>query len=260
MKLLTWNINSIRMRLPLLLALAEETAADVICLQETKAPVDKVPVADLAEAGYPHSVLAGFKGYNGVAIFSKHGLSDMAVHDRCGREDARHVSGLLSEGIGVHNLYIPSGGDIPDPEQNDKFKHKLDFLAEATAWFGASNGPQILVGDFNVAPLENDVWSHRQLLDVVSHTPVEVDALERFRRARDYVDTARLFVPPDEKLYTWWSYRARDWRASNRGRRLDHIWVTPDLRERVDHVETLTHVRDWQKTSDHAPVLIRFKQ
>jgi len=256
MKLLTWNINSIRMRIDHLMRVVEETDADVVCLQETKAPVDKVPLSPVNDAGYVHHVLAGHKGNNGVAIFSRHGIEEAATHHWCDREDARHVSARLPGGIAVHNLYVPAGGDVPDPEQNDKFRHKLDFLESVTGWFAGTDGPQILVGDLNIAPLENDVWSHRQLLDVVSHTPVEVAALERFRQARGYVDTARLFVPPEEKLYSWWSYRAKDWRASDRGRRLDHIWVTPDLKERVRAVETLVHVRDWEKTSDHVPVLI----
>ena len=87
----------------------------------------------------------------------------------------------------------------------------------------------ILVGDLNIAPLETDVWSHKQLLRVVSHTPVETEGLERARAAGGWVDLMRHFVPPEEKLYTWWSYRSPDWTVNDRGRRLDHIWVTPDL-------------------------------
>lgn len=259
MKLLTWNINSVRLRLPLLQDLATETEADVLCLQETKSPIEKVPVEAMAAAGYPHHVLAGFKGYNGVAIFSRHPLVGSETHNWCGKEDARHVAAGIDDGIRLHNLYIPAGGDIPDVDQNDKFKHKLDFIAGLTAWFAGSSGPQIIVGDLNIAPLENDVWSHKQLLDVVSHTPIEVAALKGLQDSRDFVDTARQFVPETEKLYTWWSYRNKDWRASNRGRRLDHIWVTPDLADRVTSVETLDHVRDWTKTSDHAPIVATFR-
>ena len=101
------------------------------------------------------------------------------------------------------------------------------------AWFAGLRGKRgnrmILVGDLNVAPLETDVWSHKQLLKVVSHTPAEVERFLRVQAAHDWVDVMRRHVPAEEKLFTWWSYRNRDWRASNRGRRLDHIWTTPAL-------------------------------
>ena len=119
----------------------------------------------------------------------------------------------------AHRL-LADGGEIREPKA---------FLAEVTRWF-ARHPPErcVLVGDLNIAPLEHDVWSHRQLLGVVCHTPVEVAAMDGWIGA-GFVDAMRHFVPADEKLFTWWSYRNRDWRASNRGRRLDHIWVTPDL-------------------------------
>ena len=88
----------------------------------------------------------------------------------------------------------------------------------------------MLVGDLNVAPLENDVWSHKQLLDMVSHTPVETQLLGEAQAAFDWTDATRHFIPPDEKIYSWWSYRAADWEASDRGRRLDHVWVSPGLK------------------------------
>ncbi len=117
-------------------------------------------------------------------------------------------------------------------------------------------GKRILVGDFNIAPLEHDVWSHKQLLNVVSHTQAEVDRLEQVRASHGWVDAVRHFVPDTEKLYTWWSYRARDWRASNRGRRLDHVWVTPSLAQKLKAATVVTDARDWPKASDHAPVVV----
>ena len=116
----------------------------------------------------------------------------------------------------------------------------------------------ILVGDLNVAPLEHDVWSHKQLLKVVSHTPLEVEHLERVIRSQDWVDVMRQHVPEDEKLYTWWSYRARDWRASNRGRRLDHVWVTPSLSHTAKRMIVGDDARGWDAASDHAPVIVDF--
>ena len=132
----------------------------------------------------------------------------------------------------IHNFYVPAGGDIPDLSLNEKFAHKLQFLQELREWGGrrkASSAPAILVGDLNVAPLEHDVWSHKQLLDVVSHTPIETEALETLRQEAGWIDAMRHLRPQPEKIYSWWSYRSPDWQAANKGRRLDHIWVSGDL-------------------------------
>jgi exodeoxyribonuclease-3 len=128
-----------------------------------------------------------------------------------------------------------------------------------TQWFAAERRdgrPMIAVGDLNIAPLETDVWSHKQLLTVVSHTPVEVARLHGLQQAGGFVDAVRHFVPPADRLYTWWSYRARDWSASDRGRRLDHIWVTPALVGRLAAVRVHRDSRGWDKASDHVPVMI----
>ena len=116
--------------------------------------------------------------------------------------------------------------------------------------------PKIAVGDFNIAPLDTDVWSHKQLLTVVSHTPVEVDRLARLRSAGGFVDAVRHFIPAEQRLYTWWSYRARDWAASDRGRRLDHIWVTPSLVGDLGETRVYRESRAWSKASDHVPVMV----
>ncbi|MDR3433691.1 MAG: exodeoxyribonuclease III, partial [Rouxiella aceris] len=159
----------------------------------------------------------------------------------------------------IHNFYVPAGGDIPDREQNVKFGHKLDFIAEARVHF-AKYPPHraVLVGDLNIAPLENDVWNHKQLLDIVSHTPVETNGLKAWM-AEGFTDALRHFVPPEEKLYTWWSYRNRDWRASNRGRRLDHVWVSDDLAGGLVSHKILVDARDWVQPSDHVPVSVTLK-
>ena len=115
---------------------------------------------------------------------------------------------------------------------------------------------QILVGDLNIAPGEHDVWSSKQLKNVVSHTAVEIEALARVQAILDWEDVSRRFVPASEKLYSWWSYRARDWAASDRGRRLDHIWVTPALLDDVIGFEILRDARGWERPSDHAPVML----
>jgi exodeoxyribonuclease-3 len=118
---------------------------------------------------------------------------------------------------------------------------------------------QVLVGDLNVAPGENDVWSHKQLVKVVSHTPIEVEKLDAMRQAGAWTDVLRAHVAADSKAFTWWSYRARDWRASNRGRRLDHIWVTPAIGERAAAIRIIDATRGWARTSDHVPVVARIE-
>jgi exodeoxyribonuclease-3 len=159
--------------------------------------------------------------------------------------------------LALHNLYVPAGGDIPDPAVNPKFKQKLAYLKSLASWRATGGGGfAILLGDFNVAPLETDVWSHRQLLNVVSHTPVEVDALTNVQISGEWTDLVRQFIPAGQKLYTWWSYRARDWEASDRGRRLDHIWGSASLAARARAAAVLKEARGWESPSDHVPVMI----
>ena len=258
MKLVTWNINSVRARLHLIEQMVAVENPDVICLQETKVEDGKFPLEPLRAFGFAHIEIFGMKAYHGVAILSRLPLADHARHHWCDIDDARHQSVTLPGGIELHNVYLPSGGDEPDPGINPKFAHKLRFMTEQAAWWGQqdSSRPRILVGDLNVAPLETDVWSHKQLLKVVSHTPIEVEHFGRMQAAHNWVDSVRAKIDPAEPLFTWWSYRARDWRASNRGRRLDHIWVTPPLAPKVSGARVLTDARDWEKASDHAPVLI----
>ena len=254
----TWNINSVRLRAPLVERLLREKAPDVLCLQETKCPDPAFPHAPFEALGYRHRAIRGEKGYNGLAVLSKRPIEPLDHRDFCVRGDCRHMA-VRVDGIAIHNLYVPAGGDVPDPVANPKFAHKLAFLDEMASWFapggGAPEGPSILVGDLNVAPGEQDVWSHRQLLRIVSHTPVETAKLDVVRAAGGWIDAARRFVPEDEKLYSWWSYRAKDWAASDKGRRLDHVWVSPDLGERLVACETLKEARGWPQPSDHAPVI-----
>lgn len=259
MRIATWNINSIRARLPLLQKLAETEQPDIICLQETKVTDELFPSDAVRNLGYPHLAICGMKGYNGVAILSRMPIETNGRRDWCGRSDSRHLSVGLPDGTELHNFYIPAGGDIPDRAVNDKFGHKLDFLDEMTAWFPSerkADRPMILVGDLNIAPLETDVWSHKQLLAVVSHTPVEVEKLGALQNTVSWVDAVRHFIPPSERLYSWWSYRAKDWSASDRGRRLDHVWVTPPLRQRLAAARVLRAARGWDRASDHVPVVV----
>lgn len=259
MRLITWNINSLRLRLPLLARLVEEHAPDIVCLQETKVPDNLFPEDAIRSLGFTHRVYRGMKGYNGVAILSRRPIQPLDhAPDWCGRTDSRHVACAIEADGGpviLHDFYVPAGGDEPDPALNDKYAHKLAFVDETTAWF-RDHPPQrsILVGDLNIAPLENDVWSHKQLLGVISHTPPETTRLEAWC-ANGFVDVMRKTVPASEKLYTWWSYRNRDWKASNRGRRLDHVWMTPDLLPQYRGMQVLRDMRDWASPSDHVGVI-----
>lgn len=260
MRIVTWNINSLRLRLPLLGEVIRHLAPDVICLQETKVPDPLFPEKALAELGYPYFVRKGMKGYNGVAILSRYPLvASEDTPDWCEKGDCRHVAATIATDGGpveIHDFYVPAGGDIPDPEANPKYAHKLAFVDEVTAWFATHHKTRsVIVGDLNIAPLEHDVWSHKQLLDVVSHTPPETTRLNAWLET-GFVDAMRHFVPPGEKLYTWWSYRNRDWSASNRGRRLDHVWITPDLKPSLTGMTVVREARDWASPSDHVPVVV----
>lgn len=260
MKIITWNINSVRLRAPLLLKVMKKLDPDVVCLQETKTPDEFFPHEAIHNAGYIYRHVHGMKSYNGVAILSRVPFHAETIHHRCGKEDCRHIAASFKE-FDLHNLYIPAGGDIPDTKVNEKYKHKLDFVDEMTRWFGdnyKSKDKVVALGDFNIAPYEHDVWSHKQLLDVVSHTPAETTRLNQMRESLDWVDTARHFVPMDKKVYTWWSYRNKDWKKSNRGRRLDHIWVTQPLKKSLKSQEIMRAARDWEKPSDHVPVMVEF--
>lgn len=261
LKVTTWNINSVRLRLEHVGRALDEIGPDVLCLQETKCPGDCFPLSSLQAFGYPHVVQVGQKGYNGVAILSRFPFASVEPRSWCERDDARHVSVVLgpeagaAAGVAIHNFYVPAGGDIPDPALNPKFDHKLRFLAEMRRWgAGREQRPTILVGDLNVAPREHDVWSHRQLLSVVSHTPVETEALEALRIESGFTDAARHLTPEPTKIYTWWSYRSPDWAAANKGRRLDHVWTSDDLAGTLRAVDVHGSARGWLRPSDHVPV------
>ena len=256
--LATWNINSVRLRAALVQRLMAEEMPDVLCLQECKSPVDKIPLEGFAALGYRYVAARGQKGYNGVAILSKLPMVETGSEDFARLGHARHVAAQLENGVTIHNFYVPAGGDVPDREVNDKFGQKLDYLTEMRDWFHAGkSGKSILVGDLNIAPREDDVWSHKQLLKVVSHTPIEVEHLAETQDAGNWVDIIRKDIP-DGQLYSWWSYRAKDWSAADKGRRLDHIWATPDIANAGHSSRILRHVRGWEQPSDHAPVFATF--
>ena len=264
-KISTWNINSVRLRAPNVQEFLRQESPDVLCLQEIKCQTGEFPAKAFNELGYSHhQVLGQSGGHHGVAIVSRHPIEELSPMPLC-REGHARVQAARIEGFEIHNIYLPAGGDVPDPETNDKFAHKLDFLAcmaRDGLTMAKDASPRVLVGDLNVAPHENDVWSHKQLLKIVSHTPVETEALEKARKDGGFFDIARERHDDDQKLYTWWSYRAKDWAASNRGRRLDHVWANDAAMGLVELPSYEIHLawRGGWKPSDHAPVSTSFKR
>jgi exodeoxyribonuclease III len=250
MKITSWNINSLRLRMPLLQSFVESHDPDVICLQEIKVQDSEFP-HDAVKALFPHYVFKGQKSYNGVAILSKMPISEVETFEMVGKNDCRHIACTIN-GLRIHNFYVPAGGDEPDREINEKFGHKLDFLADMQSRdFGTK---AILVGDLNIAPLEHDVWSSKALKKIVSHTPLERETLNALMNG--WVDAARLITPEPAKLYSWWSYRSANWEVADKGRRLDHIWVTPDLQAAVSNVTFHRDMRAMTQPSDHVPVML----
>lgn len=262
MRIATWNVNSVRLRLEHVARFARERDPDVLCLQEIKCREAEFPTAAFAEAGYPHLKISGQKGWHGVAIASRTPIEDVRALDLCREGHARVVSGRIA-GVEIHNLYVPAGGDEPDRTLNQKFDHKLDFLERVAGEMAKRDpsDPLLIAGDLNVAPGEYDVWNHRIMSRIVSHTPVEVAAMETLRAALGFIDPVREAVPAPSKLASWWSYRAEDFRTSNRGLRLDHLWVTPGLRavgmaSGAPAARIHDDVRAWERPSDHAPVTL----
>lgn len=264
-KVATWNINSVRLRLPSIERFLKEQQPDVLGLQEIKCQNEQFPSEAFKALGYEHIHVAGQKAYHGAATISKLPMERLET-DFCPLGHARHVSSRIDTGKNTfefHNFYVPAGGDVADPIVNDKFQHKLDFLKNMTDYFTAraakGDDRLVLVGDLNIAPGEHDVWNHKQLLRVVSHTPLEVEKLAILQNTHGFIDCSRRHIDDSEKLYSWWSYRAKDVMASNRGRRLDHIWVTPAMAKAVDLAGPEGHeihvpCRIWEKPSDHVPM------
>ncbi len=260
LRLATWNVNSIRIRLPLLAELSKREVPDVICLQEVKAKEDDFPFDKIRQLGFENIALYSIPGYNGVAILSKPPLSNINKYPHVGRDDARHISAVIDDKFEVHNIYVPAGGDVPDAKNNPSFAYKLDFVDEATEFFSNKGiKPRLLCGDFNIAPSENDVWNHKALMQIVSHTPIEVEKLNRFFKKGKFFDAVRKIYPESEKIYSWWSYRNPNWQTNNKGRRLDHIWIDNELSSAVVGTKICKYFRAKERPSDHVPVIVELK-
>jgi exodeoxyribonuclease-3 len=258
LKIASWNINSVRARLEIVEKFLREEQPDILCLQETKVIDGDFPKAGFHALGYEHMILCGQRMHHGVAILSRLPMREEVRFDWQANGEARHIGVRLQNGIRLENVYVPAGGDIPDRDQNPKFGQKLDFVERMTRWSESCRCPTIMVGDFNIAPLECDVWSHKQLLNVVSHTPIEVEALNGLQASNDWVDLGRHFHPAPGRLFTWWSYRSPDWSKNDRGRRLDHMWATRDVAALAVGHHVHEPCRNWTRPSDHVPLVTEF--
>ncbi|NQY82639.1 MAG: endonuclease/exonuclease/phosphatase family protein [Alphaproteobacteria bacterium] len=258
LRIVTWNVNSVRTRLEHIARFSSEYAPDVLCLQETKVRDDMFPKPALSEMGYTQQLFAGIPSNNGVAILAKTPILERNA-PRLGRDDGRHLSVTLPEyDLRLDNVYVPAGGNLPDPELNDKFAYKLDFMAHLTTMMATERPKRtILLGDMNIAPGEYDVFSHRQMLKFVSHTLVEITAFEKLLRTHDWHNSLRADVLEPQRIYSWWSYRVRKWQPESRGLLLDHILLSPDLMAQQQQAQLAQVTRSWKpKPSDHAPLVL----
>lgn len=254
MKIATWNVNSINIRLEQLLLWLEETGTDVVCLQETKCVDDNFPYQALFDTGY-HTAFFGEKSYNGVAILSKHDIDDVQKgFDDDDEVSPKRLIAATINGIRIVNTYIPNGTEL----WSDKFAFKLDWLQRLRRFFDAtcdSNKDVLLCGDFNVAPEELDVWSVPHWEGKLHFSKPERAAMHHVKQW-GFVDVFRK-MNGDVKEYTWWNYREGAWQR-NRGLRIDHIWTSPALAEKCTGCWIDKAPRALERPSDHAPVVAEF--
>lgn len=254
MKLATWNVNSLKVRLPQVLDWLAATGVDVLCLQETKLVDAKFPVAELAAAGY-EVAFSGQPTYNGVAILTRRDTvgapQDVQAGNPLHDDPQKRLISATVDGIRIVCAYFPNGQAV----DSDKYVYKLEWLDRLLAWIGPQVDSQAsfaLLGDFNIAPEDRDVhdpvaWAGQVLCSAPER--------ERFAALQKLglVDAFRLFEQP-EKTYTWWDYRQMAFRR-NMGLRIDHILVSEALRPRVSACTVDREARKREQPSDHAPVI-----
>jgi len=250
LKIATWNVNSIRIRLPLILSWLAEHQPDVVCLQETKVEDFQFPEQDLREAGYS-SVYSGQKSYNGVAILSRFPIEEVRYGFSTDFDpDNKRLLSARIEGINIVNVYVPQGQNTESP----KFTYKLEFLQSLIDELKTTytiDDAVVLLGDINIAPDDRDVVSAEEMQDRVSFHPREHAMLDQLRQW-GFSDIYRKFHK-DGQLFSWWDFRTRGF-EKNEGMRIDHIWVTPSVADRTDSCIIDINNRSQPKPSDHAPV------
>lgn len=257
LKLASWNVNSLKVRLPQLLQWLSATEPDVIGLQETKLVDDNFPIAEIEAAGY-HVVFAGQKTYNGVAVLSRKqsvGPATDIVTDLPGLDDPqRRVLGATVGDLRFLDLYVPNGSDVG----SDKYEYKLGWLEKCIAYVEAQlqQHPNfVVVGDYNIAPENEDVYDPEGWTGQVLFSGPERQAFQRLL-ALGLTDTFRLFEQ-EPGTFSWWDYRMGAFRR-NRGLRIDHILVSAPLRDNCTSSRVDREPRTWERPSDHAPVIAEF--
>ncbi|MBL3284934.1 Exodeoxyribonuclease III [Rickettsiales endosymbiont of Paramecium tredecaurelia] len=254
-KIATWNVNSIRLRLELISRFCNLYQPDILLFQETKVIDELFPAEQLAKIGYQYLAFSGQKSYNGVAIASRLPFDRHFVLNFV-NEDKRHIAITIKD-LEIHNFYVPSGGEIADVTLNPKFEHKLKYIDAVQRWFldhKNERNKYFILGDLNIAPHENDVWCSKYMRNIVSHTPIERAALLDLQKSLNAIDLSHHFFP-SEKHFTWWSYRGASM-EKNRGLRIDHAWCSANLLNTIKHIEVAKEVRSWVRTSDHVPLII----
>ena len=250
MKIVTWNVNSLKVRLPHLLQWLADNPVDVVCLQETKLTDDKFPVAEINAAGY-QVAFSGQKTYNGVAILSKHPITDVQKNNPLFDDPQQRILAATIAGIRFVCAYVPNGQAV----DSDKFVYKLAWLAALREWLAQELAlhPQLAVlGDYNIAPEDRDVHDPVEWEGGVHVSPPERAALVALTDL-GLQDAFRLFEQP-EKSYSWWDYRMMGFRR-NRGLRIDHILLSAPLAARCEACIIDREPRKLEQPSDHTPVV-----
>ncbi len=256
LKVATYNANSIRSRLELVLGWLEKENPDILCLQETKVQDADFPAMAFLEAGY-HVVFRGQKAYAGVAIVSREEPQEVAYgFDDGGEPDEARLIRAVIKGIPVVNTYVPQGRSPDSPQ----FQYKLEWLERLRALFERHYSPQeplLWMGDFNVAPEPIDVHDPKRLKNHVDFHPLARAALERIREW-GFVDVFRLHHPDEPEQYTFWDYRVRDAVRRKLGWRVDHIWATEPLARKSTGAWIDVEARLMEKPSDHTFLVAEF--
>jgi exodeoxyribonuclease-3 len=250
MKIATWNVNSLKVRLPHLLQWLATSPVDVLCLQETKLTDDKFPVAEINAAGY-QVVFSGQKTYNGVAILSRQPIADVVRNNPHYADEQQRLIAATVDGVRFICAYVPNGQAVG----SDKYAYKMDWLAALREWVGeemAAHPQFAILGDYNIAPEDRDVHDPEAWAGQIHCSPAEREALLALN-GLGLSDAFRLFEQPD-KQYSWWDYRQMAFRR-NRGLRIDHILLSPALTQRCTACVIDREPRKWEQPSDHTPVI-----
>ena len=250
MKLVTWNVNSLKVRLPHVLQWLAENPVDVLCLQETKLTDDKFPVAEIEAAGY-QVAFSGQKTYNGVAILSKHAMTDVVKNNPLLPDEQQRLITATIDGVRVVCAYMPNGQSL----ESEKYPYKLKWLAALRDWLEAeckTHANLALLGDYNIAPEDRDVADPENWVGQVLVSEPERAAFQAFCDL-GLKDSFRLFEQA-EKLYSWWDYRQMAFRR-NKGLRIDHILLSAPLVARCKSCIIDKVPRKWEQPSDHTPVV-----